>query len=103
MYEIIFIANGYEVIGIAEDGVQAINKYKTFKKKPDFIIMDYRMPIKDGLEATKEILEINRNEKIIFASADESIKDMVLTIGAIAFLKKPFPFVELFNVIEQHQ
>ena len=41
--------------------------------KPDLIILDYHMPIKNGLDAAKEILEINPKQKIIFISADESM------------------------------
>ena len=64
--------------------------------------MDYRMPSKNGLETTKEILAINPNCKIIFISADYSVRDQVLKIGAIDFIEKPLDFNTLFNLIEKY-
>ena len=52
--------------------------------------MDHRMPVKNGIEATKEILA-NSSEikpKIIFASADKTIKEIALSIGATSFKDK---------------
>jgi YesN/AraC family two-component response regulator len=45
--------NGYEVVGEAEDGLDAIAVCR--QKKPDFVIMDINMPVMTGLEATKVI------------------------------------------------
>ena len=69
LYEKALSLNGYNVIGAAKDGEEAIEMYKSFKQKPEVIIMDHRMPIKDGIEATKEILENSHPNKpiIIFA------------------------------------
>ena len=52
-------AYGYSVIGKAKNGQEAVDMYRSFSNKPDVIIMDHRMPVKDGIEATKEILQIN--------------------------------------------
>lgn len=46
--------NGYEVVGEAEDGLDAIAVCR--QKKPDFVIMDINMPVMTGLEATKGLL-----------------------------------------------
>ena len=64
--------------------------FRSFKEKPDIIILDYRMPIKNGIDALKEILQIDNNSRIIFASADKTIKEEVYSYGAIEFLDKPF-------------
>ena len=74
LYEKALSLNGYNVIGAAKDGEEAIEMYNSFKIKPEVIIMDHRMPIKDGIEATKEILENSHPNKpiIIFASADKT-------------------------------
>ena len=50
---------GFDVIDHAYNGTEAVDKYLRFKNKPDLIIMDYHMPFKDGIEATKEILKID--------------------------------------------
>jgi two-component system chemotaxis response regulator CheY len=65
---------GFLIIGTANNGEEAVEMYRNFPNKPDIILMDHRMPVKDGLEATKEIMDLNGNTTIIFASADKSIK-----------------------------
>ena len=60
------------------------------------------MPLKDGLETTKEILSINPHCKIIFISADYSIRDKALEMGAIDFLEKPINFNSLYRLIEKY-
>ena len=56
----------------------------------------------NGIETTKEIKTINPNIKIIFISADYSVKDKALEVGAIDFLEKPIDFNTLFRIIEKH-
>ena len=82
--------SGFEIIGMAKNGEEAVQMYKNFPKKPDVIIMDHRMPIKTGIEASKEILEIDKDAKIIFASADETVEEEARSIGVICFKNKPF-------------
>ncbi len=101
MYKILLKLKGYSIHGTALNGEEAISKYKSFSEKPDIIIMDYRMPIKDGLEASKEILEYDENAKIIFASADYSIVDHAKKIGALSFKIKPFNYQKLLRNIEK--
>jgi len=88
---------GFNVIDYAKNGNEAVNKYMRFKIKPDLIIMDYQMPIKNGIEATKEILKINGNMKIFLISGDYSIKNEALAAGAIGFKKKPFSLQDLYS------
>ena len=94
-------AFGYDVIGIAKNGDEAVQMYKSFSKKPDVIIMDHRMPIKDGLEASKEILNIDKNAKIIFASADESIEVYAQSLGIVSFKFKPFSNERLIGNVKK--
>ena len=60
------------------------------------------MPLKDGIETTKEMLTMHSNTKIIFASADYAIKDLAKEAGAIDFLEKPFDFSNLFEMIKKY-
>jgi DNA-binding NtrC family response regulator len=101
LYEMILKASGFAVLGKASNGEEAVKIYQDLLNSLDVILMDHRMPIKNGIEATKEILKINNHIKIIFTSADKSIKKLALAVGAISFLEKPFSFAELVNEIEK--
>ncbi len=92
--------SGFQVLGIANNGDEAIKMFKSFQKKPDIIILDYRMPIKNGIDALNEILEIDNSSKIIFASADRTIKEEVYLQGAMGFLDKPFTHKKLMTVLK---
>ena len=90
---------GHEIVAKAFNGEEALEIYKRFQDTLDLILMDHRMPSKNGLEATKEILAINPNCKIIFIRADYSVRDEVLEIGAFEFIEKPLDFNTLFKLI----
>jgi len=91
----------FKIVGIASDGEEAIEMFKRFNEKPQIIIMDQRMPKKNGLDATREILASSKTPKIIIASADTSIEDAAYSSGAVDFLKKPFTREILFNSIKK--
>ncbi|MFW9896658.1 MAG: response regulator [Candidatus Thorarchaeota archaeon] len=100
-FEKIFLFFGFEIAGIANNGEEAINLFKSLLNKPDIILMDHRMPIKNGLEATKEILQINSDTKIVLTSADSSIKDTALSLGAVGFQNKPFKIKNLIETLQK--
>ncbi len=81
---------GFEVMGVAKNGEEAVSMYKELKQKPSVVLMDHRMPVKNGIEAFKEILEFDKNVVVIFASADLSVKEKALSLGAYSFKQKPF-------------
>ena len=99
LYTLILREAGFKIIDTALNGKIAVEKYKKFKESPDLVLMDHRMPIKNGIEAMVEILQINGKEKIIFASADITIKEKALSLGASAFLDKPFNMSKLMSAI----
>ncbi|MFX1365226.1 MAG: response regulator [Promethearchaeota archaeon] len=101
LYELLLEMDGFQLLGIANNGEEAIKMFSSFTVKPDIIILDYRMPIKNGLEALKEILQIDHNSRIIFASADKTIKDEVYSNGAMGFLDKPFTHQMLINALKK--
>ena len=90
LYEIFLRSSKFSVIGKAKNGDEAVTSYKLMSTKPDLIIMDNRMPVKSGIEALKEILEIDRQAKIMIVSADRSIEKIAKSVGAVAFMEKPF-------------
>jgi len=59
------------------------------------------MHVMNGVDAMNEILKINRNTKIIFASADTTMKELSISRGATAFLNKPFKIEELIYQINK--
>lgn len=63
--------------------------------------MDHRMPFKNGLDTTKEILHYDSHAKIFFISADSSIKSRALDTGAVRFLGKPIRSANLLKQIEE--
>ena len=101
LYRLILREAGFEIVDTAINGKDALEKYNKFEIKPDLILMDHRMPIKNGLDTMEEILQINNQEKIIFASADISVKQKAISLGACAFLDKPFKMQELLKIIQQ--
>ena len=101
LYKNLVSVLGYEVIGVASNGEEAINLYKSFSIEPDIILMDHRMPKKNGIEATKEILKISNHTKIIFVSADSSIREEAFSIGVASFKEKPFTIDKLKRNIEK--
>ena len=92
-------SKGYQIIGMVGDGEEAISMFKNLNKRPDIIILDYRMPNKNGIQILKEILKIEKTSKIIFASADAKIKLNSMLQGAKIFLNKPFSLETLYQSV----
>jgi two-component system chemotaxis response regulator CheY len=101
LYRDILEANGHTVVGVASDGEEAVRKYKEMGEKPVIIIMDQRMPVKDGVSATQEILKMDPGATIFFGSADLHIEKEALAAGAKGFLLKPFRIEELLQAITE--
>jgi CheY-like chemotaxis protein len=90
LYRNVFESRGFTVFS-APNGEEAVKLLRTMKFKPDAVIMDHRMPGKDGIETTKELLKIDPWVPVIFSSADESVREKALEAGAVSFWSKPFP------------
>ena len=99
LYKMMLEMEGFDTYS-ANNGEKAVNMFKSFSEKPNIILMDHRIPIKNGIDATKEILAIDYNAKIIFVSAEPSVKNKALSIGAIKFIKKPFSHDYLISSIK---
>jgi two-component system chemotaxis response regulator CheY len=86
----ILTKNGYEVCGEANDGAQAIEKFK--EVKPDLITMDITMPEMDGIAALKEIKKLDPNAKVVMCSAmgQQAMVIDAIQAGAKDFIVKPF-------------
>jgi len=100
-YEQVLTINGFGVAGIANNGIEAVSMFKSFSNKPKVILMDQRMPEMTGIEASKLILQFDNRVKIIFVSADASVKEEALSIGAFLFIDKIFTIEELIDAIKK--
>ncbi len=93
--------NGFEVVGEAENGAIAIQKYNELS--PDIVTMDITMPEKDGLQALKEILAAHPDAKIVMVSAmgqEAMVRDAVIS-GAKGFIVKPFKEETIMAALEK--
>jgi two-component system chemotaxis response regulator CheY len=101
MIKDIFASDEFEVAGEAANGVEAVEKYKELK--PDLTTMDIVMPFKSGIEATKEILEIDKDAVIIMCSAlgQESLVMEAIEAGAADFVVKPFKPDDVQRVVRK--
>lgn len=82
--------NGYEVVGEAQNGMEAVEKYQA--EKPDIVTMDITMPEMDGVAALKAIIQIDPNAKVIMCSAmgQQTMVMEAIQSGALDFIVKPF-------------
>jgi signal transduction histidine kinase/CheY-like chemotaxis protein len=102
------ILNGFDiVVTIANNGEEAFNYYK--REHYDMILMDIQMPIMSGLEATKKILEYEKENNIkhipivaLTANVIESDREKYLSSGMDRYLKKPIDVKELLVIIEEY-
>jgi two-component system chemotaxis response regulator CheY len=81
---------GYQVVASAYNGDEAVGTYRDLDPAPDLVLMDHRMPVKNGLEAMREILEIDGSAQIVFLTADAMVAEQAIAAGAADVLLKPF-------------
>jgi len=81
---------GFEVVGEAETGVQAVEKYQQLR--PDLVTMDIVMPDMGGIDAVREICKLDPNAKILMCSAmgQQALVVEAIQAGAKDFVVKPF-------------
>ncbi|HBS59582.1 MAG TPA: two-component system response regulator, partial [Firmicutes bacterium] len=90
MIKDILTKNGYEIVGEAENGALAVEKWKELR--PDLTTMDITMPDMDGISAVKEIKKLEPGAKIIMCSAmgQQAMVIEAIQAGAKDFIVKPF-------------
>src|SRR5581483_714705 len=79
---------GFDVVGLAEDGAVAVAT--ALELRPDIVLMDIRMPGKNGIDATREILQHVPGARVIALSAydDPALASAAADAGAAAYLIK---------------
>ncbi|MBM7097544.1 response regulator [Bacillus sp. H-16] len=85
----------------ASNGAEAVEKHRSHR--PDLIIMDIIMPVKDGVQALKEIVRVDSNVKIIMASSAGTNSHLKKTImlGAFATIQKPISDFVIRDLVER--
>lgn len=101
MIKDILSKNGFDVVGEAADGLQAIEKFK--ETQPDLVTMDITMPEMDGITALKEIKQINPSAKVIMCSAmgQQAMVIDAIQAGARDFIVKPFQADRVLEAINK--
>lgn len=90
---------GHEIVGEAADGAQAVELAR--RLRPDFIIMDVKMPVMDGLTAAKIIAdEAIAPVLLLTAYSQQDIVEKARDSGVIAYLVKPVREEQLFPAME---
>jgi len=92
---------GFEVVGEAESGTQAVEKYHALK--PDLVTMDIVMPDMGGIEAVREICKTDPDAKILMCSAmgQQALVVEAIQAGAKDFVVKPFQPSRVLEAVQR--
>ena len=92
---------GFEVVGEAESGLQAVEKYRELK--PDLVTMGIVMPDMGGIEAVREICKSDPEAKILMCSAmgQQALVVEAIQAGAKDFVVKPFQPSRVLEAVQR--
>ncbi|CAN5143103.1 chemotaxis protein CheY [soil metagenome] len=92
---------GFEVVGEAETGVQAVDKYRELK--PDLVTMDIVMPDMGGIDAVREIVAEDPTARILMCSAmgQQALVIEAIQAGAKDFVVKPFQPSRVLEAVQR--
>ncbi|MBU5429338.1 response regulator [Kineothrix sp. MSJ-39] len=101
MIKDILTKNGYNVVGEAENGLKAVEKYT--ETKPDLVLMDITMPEMDGIQALKKIKELDPSAMVIMCSAmgQQAMVIESIQAGAKDFIVKPFQADRVIEAVKK--
>ena len=87
----ILTSAGFEVVAVASDGQEGVEKYKELYPNLDLVTMDITMPRLDGVSALKKIIEFDKDACVVMISAlgkNDLVKDSLM-VGARNYIVKP--------------
>jgi two-component system chemotaxis response regulator CheY len=81
---------GFEVVGEASDGIEAVDEFK--RLHPDLVTMDIVMPRRSGIDALRGIIALDPTARVVMCSAlgQETLVAEAVQAGAVDFIVKPF-------------
>ena len=93
--------NGYDVVGEAENGQKALEKYREVKL--DLVLMDITMPEMDGISALKGIRAEDSSAKVVMCSAmgQQAMVIEAIQAGAKDFIVKPFQAERVLEAVKK--
>jgi two-component system chemotaxis response regulator CheY len=93
--------SGFDVIGEAETGVEAVAQYR--KLRPDLVTMDIVMPDMGGIDAVREITKFDPNARILMCSAmgQQALVVEAIQAGAKDFVVKPFQPSRVLEAVQR--
>ena len=92
---------GFEIVGEAETGVQAVERYRELR--PDLVTMDIVMPDMGGIDAVREIVKLDADAKVLMCSAmgQQALVVEAIQAGAREFVVKPFQPSRVLEAVER--
>ncbi len=92
---------GMEVVGEAANGQEALKLFTSLK--PDIVTLDITMPVMDGINALKKLMEVDRTARVVMVTAAGQKGNVVeaLKIGAKEFVAKPYEVDLIIDVIKK--
>jgi two-component system chemotaxis response regulator CheY len=97
----IFVKAGFQVVGEAVNGVEAVERYHELR--PDLVTMDIVMPLKSGIEALQQITREDPDARVVMCSAlgQEALVIEAVQAGAKDFIVKPFKEERVLDVVRR--
>lgn len=95
----LLVRGGFEVAGWARTAEDAVRAYSSLTARPDVILMDHRLPGKNGIEAMADIRRLDPSARVVFVSADFTARNPALAAGAVGFVLKPFKMTEFLDAV----
>lgn len=102
-----FLDEIFKEVDVAEDGVIGLDKYKSYYEKNneyyDLVISDINMPNMNGIELSKNVLQLNEKQMLIIVSAYNDSKNLIelINLGVSSFIQKPIRFENTISVFSK--
>ena len=100
-----FLSEIFNDVSVAENGVEGLEAYKKYydenQRYFDIIISDVNMPRMNGVDLSRNILQINEKQILVIVSAHNDSRNLIelLNLGVTSFVQKPIKFESIINIL----